>query len=919
MSPRRKEPPGLAPLVAIYRVLLVLLPESWEEPDRDELVGFFRARYRDAWASGGLAGAGASALRAFSDAVRTAVAERRDARRGAGVSGETESGGMGMREAMMGGLSDLRLAVRSLRRSWSFTAVCVITLALGVGPTTALFTVLRSLVLAPLPYPEAERLVSIRRDLVQRGIPNYPAAPADVVEYRAGSDAFSAIAAYIGTSPIVDEDGRSERVSGLMATPEIFDVLGVRPALGRPFTPEEGIEIATDEEDPQPFPVILSHGYWQRGFGGDPQVIGRTLSFGAATATVVGVMPEGFQLLVAPEDGAPVQPDVMMPFTIDPTDPWRGSFFLRTVGRLAPGVSFETAVVQMAVVSADQRERYANAKAAGTTVRLVPLQEDVSADVRPLLLSLGAALAFVLLIACVNVSNLLLVRASGRGRELSVRTALGGGRLRLIRQLFMEAVVLAVLGGTTGVVLAWAGLPLLARTIPPELPRLGPLELSLPVLFFALGATLSAALLFGTLPALRGSRADVMDALRERAGMAASGHRMRSALVVLEVALSFVLVFGAGLMTRSFVALHGVDPGFRAERVLTFQTALPPGAYQGSDALSGVLDALRGELTAIPGVDAVGVTSSLPLGGGEAAAPYGGEAELADGDESDLRQANIHFVGEGYFEALGTPLLAGRELTRADAADSVVKVLVDRALAERTWPGESAIGKRIYVKVAVPGVWFEVAGVVGHQRYDGLTGVSRESIYFPPLAPVLGGGFPSEWVLRSTGDPSALVAPARAAVARVDDRILIENVEPLTERVARARAPTGLVSMFVGSFGLLALALALVGLYGVMAYIVRERSGEFGLRIALGADREGILGMVMRRGIALTGLGVAIGIVGALSLRSLLAAVSNTIPSTDALTLAGVTVLFFAMASAASLVPARRAVRVDPAVTLREE
>lgn len=821
---------------------------------------------------------------------------------------------MDVRETMAGTWADLRLAVRSLRRSWGFTAVCVVTLALGVGPNTALFTVLHGLVLAPLPYPEAERLVAIRRDLVQRGIPNYPAAPADLVEYRAGSRAFSAIAGYLGSSPIITDGPRPERLTGLMATPELFDVLGVGPALGRPFHPEEGI--AVDADEALPFPVILSHGYWQRAFGGDPGVIGRSLAFGDATGSVVGVMPEGFRMLVAPGDGVTAQPDVIVPFTIDPTNPWRGSFFLRTIARLAPGVSLDVARQQMAVVSADQQERYSNARAAGTTIRLETLQDDVSAEVRALLLSLLGAVGCVLLVACVNVANLLLVRASGRGRDLSVRTALGGGRARLVRQLLAEALALALLGGALGVVLAWAALPMLEALVPPELPRLQAFRLSVPVLGFSLAATLFAALLFGTLPAMRGARVDVMQALRERAGPGNAGARVRSALVVSEVALSFVLIVGAGLMTRRFVALHDVDIGFRAEGVLAFDLALPPGGYPSQDAVLDVIRRLREEMLAVPGVDEVGLSNGLPLGGGGGAAPYGGDAELADGDESDLRQANIRVVSDGYFETLGTPLLAGRMLVRADAQDSVVKVLVDHALAERTWPGESAIGKRLYVKVAVPGIWFEVAGVVGHQRQDGLSGPSRESIYFPPFS---FGGFPDSWVARTAGEPSRLAAPLRNAVARIDERILVENLEPLAARVVRARAPTGLVSMFVAAFGVLALVLALVGLYGVMAYLVRERRSEFGLRIALGAGRGGILAMVLRRGLVLAAAGIVLGGVGAVLLTRALVAVTVDVPRADPLTLAVVTVLFVAMAAAASLVPARRAVGVDPARTLREE
>ena len=823
-----------------------------------------------------------------------------------------------MREGLAGILRDVRLAGRTLVRSPGFTLACVLTLALGVGPNTALFTVLRGLVLAPLPYPESERLVAIRRDLVRRGIDDYPAAPADLVDYRENSDAFSAIAGYLNASPVIVDGSHTERLTGISATPELFEVLGVRPALGRAFTLEEGLAVAPVEGHARPpIPVIVSHGYWMRAFGGDPDAVGRTLPFGNANATIVGVMPEDFRLVLSPDDGVPAEPDVILPFPIDPIEPFRGSFFMRTLGRLAPGVSLKTAEAQMSAVTALQQEKYPSARAAGTTVRLVDLQDDVSAGVRPLLLSLAGAVAFVLFIACVNVANLLLARSAGRTREVSVRTALGGGRARIARQILAEAAVLAMLGGGLGIALAWACLPLLASTLPPELPRLDALTLSLPVLAFSLGATSVAALLFGALPAVRGARMDVMDALRGRSGLGGTAAKLRSGLVVAEVALSFVLVLGAGLTMRSFLALTRVDPGFRADGVLTFRATFPRGAYGDPEALRSVADRLREELLAVPGVEGVGSASEIPFGGGESAAPCGGEAELADGDESDLRQAYVRIAGDGYFEALGTPLVAGRHLTPDDAAEGAGKVLVDEVLAERLWPGESAVGKRIYVKVRMPGIWFEVAGVVGHQRQAGLSGPSQETIYFPPFGGI--GGLPDRWLLRTAGDPTTLVAGARAAVARVDERILLENVQPLSALLDGARAPTRIVSAFVGVFGLLALALALVGLYGVIAYLVRERRGEFGLRMALGAGGTDILRMVLARGMVLSGIGIGVGLVGSLGLGRLLGTLLGEVPSTDAATVGVVVLLFVLMAGCATLIPARRAVRVDPMITLRQE
>ena len=908
------DPRGIEAAVRVYRVLLRAYPRRAREELGAEMVGFFRQRYRDAWREGGAVRASLACTSAALDVVRCGILER------LGPSGWNGSAGVGEEagETMGDVARDIRLAFRGLARTPVFTLVAVLTLALGIGANAAVFSVLRALVLAPLPYPHLDRLVVIRRALVQRGVPYYPASPADVIDYRE-ADGFESIAALSAFDPILTEgDGEPERVSGGQVTPGFFALLGVTPALGRAFTPEDGLPPDPSQRATFSPPVILSHEFWVRRFGGDPDVLGRTLRFGPGTTTVVGVLPEGFRF-VAADIGrlSSDTPDVWAALPIDPSDPYRGSFYLYTIGRLKPGVSVEQATEQMEAITARQRERFANYEAAGTHASVVPFQADASASVRPMLLALFGAVGFVLLIACVNVSNLLLVRASGRTREVAIRAALGGGRARIVRQLLAEAVVLAALGGGAGLFLAWAALPLLGGLVPPDLPRVGTLALDGTVLAFSAAATLLATLVFGLYPALRASRSNLMEPLRGRTGGPDPRHGARSRLVVVEVALSFVLVVGAGLMVRSFLAVRRVDPGFRPEGVLTFEASLPGGVYRSAAERAQAKARLQERLAAIPGVLSVGAGSSLPLRSDRSQMPYGNEVTATDGDESDFRQAWFRIAMPGYFETLGTPLVAGRTFTQAEQDDSTAHVVVDERLAQANWPGESAIGKRLYVKITNPPIWVDVIGVVRNQRQVSLAHETQETIWFTDRA--MGSGNTLTWEVRGRGDPTSLATAVKSAVAEVDNRVFVENIRPLSYVVDQARAPTELVLQLASLFAGLALALAVVGLYGVIAYLVRARTEELGLRMALGAGREGIFRMVLRQGLVLAGLGVATGVAGALLLTRTMTSVLVEVAPTDPLTLVAVAVVFAVATVAACLAPAWRAVRVDPIVALRSD
>jgi putative ABC transport system permease protein len=905
-------PPGLGTARRIYAALLAAYPRAARRRDREDLLSFFEDRYQDAWSAGGRTGAAAASAKAFWDVVRSGLAERFWGTGSAGAGSPiSNTGGEGMGEVAR----DLRLAARGLVRAPAFALVAVLTLALGIGANTAIFSVLSAVALRALPYPDPEQLVVIRRELVRRGIPSYPAAPADLVEYRA-ADSFEQIAGLVQSQPILQTDGESERLRSVSATPNVFDVLRVQPMLGRLFTAEEGRPQALAEGAPPSLTVVLGHGFWMRRFGGDPNVVGSTIGIGPG-ATVVGVLPEDFRLTLAPDLNLPEQPDIWLPFVIDEAAPARVSFFLTTIARLKSGASHEAARAELDAIGAVQRERYASAEAAGTHPRLIGMHEDLTAGTRPLLGTLMAAVAFVLLIACVNVSNLLLVRAAVRRQELTIRTALGGSRVRLVRQMLAEVLVLALAGGTLGVLLAASGMEALRALVPPDFPRASEIGVDGGVLLFTAVATLGAAVLFGTIPALRGSRTDLMDSLRSR-GAEGSHQRTRSLLVVLEVALSFVLVVAAGLMGRSFFALQRVDPGFRAEGALALRASLPPGSYPDPRARTDVKRLISERLAALPGVLAVGGAGGLPLGqGGVNAAPYGNETALADGDESDLVQSWVRTVFPGYFEAMGTPVVEGRVFGDADLAeDSLRHVVVDRVLAEKAWPGESALGKRLYVKVTTPGIWVEVIGVVEHQRHGGLTGDSREAVYFSDHA----RGSPGSivWVLRTAGDPLAVVGAARAAIAEVEPRTLVEEVLPLTDLVEQAETPTRTILLLSGAFGGLAILLAAIGLYGVIAFVIRERTREIGIRVALGAEPPRILGMVLGRGLTLVAVGALLGLVGALYATRLMAAVLVDIESDDPLTLVAACGVFVLVAVAACLAPAGRALRVSPLTALRD-
>jgi putative ABC transport system permease protein len=818
--------------------------------------------------------------------------------------------------------NDVRYAFRTLARSPVFAAIAIITIGLGIGANTAIFSVVNAVLLRPLPYDQPDRLVYVWGELRNRNIEYWPASPFDLTDFREQGTQFEALAGvFTGQSSLTGGDGDPVQVEFGGVTPNFLSVLGVRPAIGRDFVPEDAEPIGQNA-DPNAVPpaaVLMSHGLWLRRFGGDSAAIGRTLEVGGNAVEIIGVMPRGFKLFVPAGTGLSSNVDLWFAPRID-FDNWptRANVIFSVFGRLKPGASLEQAQSEMDGIAARIREEDQLSETSGYYVRITPMQRDITQHVRPLVLALLGAVGFVLLIACANVSNLLLVRASAREREVAIRSALGGDRGRLIRQMLVESGVLALAGGVVGLALAWGGIQLLLALRPADLPRLEAVGIDFIVLVFTLLAALGAALLFGIIPALQASKPHLADSLGERGQTSARTKQrlVRNGIVVLEVALSLVLLIGAGLMVRSFVELQRVRPGFNPENLLTFGVQLPFARYQEAEQRANFVRTLDERIESLPGVESTSAAFPLPLDGVFSSGRYGTEEALTD--ETAYGQADYRFVLPDYFETMETRLLAGRTFNEADFADSAAVVLIDRRLAELTWPGESPVGKRMLIRVTTNDAqWVEVIGVVEHQRSQTLAADGRETVYFTTRYVGDPGGL--IWMVRSVIPPERLADQIRAAVAEMDPLLPLADVRTMAEYVNEARAPTRFALILIGVFSVVALVLAAVGLYGVISYVVRQRTAEIGVRIAFGAESGKILGLVLRQGLTLTAMGLAVGLVAAFWVTRFMESLLVGIAPSDPVTFAGIAVLFVAIATAACLVPARRAARVDPVVALREE
>jgi len=827
-------------------------------------------------------------------------------------------------------LTEVGFAFRALFKRPMFAITAIATLGLGIGGATSIFSVVNAVLLRPLPYADAGRLVLVWQDMRNRNVWDFPWPPADFADLRKDVKAFEGVAALVtGRQVIVGEgDNReAEQIRTGVATPNLFRLLGARVAIGSDFREADGTPPApppqpaagTPAGPPPPGPpvrAILSHEFWQRRFGGNAAVVGTVASLGTQRFEIIGVLEPGFELLFPPGLNVERVPDIWTPLRIDFAAGSRINVFLRVIGRLGPGVPLEQAQREVDGLAADLRRQFPIKQTAGVHFRVEPMHADLVNDVRPTILALMGAVTFVLLIACANVVNLLLVRVSDRNRELAVRAALGSSRWRLVRQMLAESLVLAAAAIGLGVVLAQVGVDVLRSLAPDNLPRLDHVGVDGRVVTFAVLAGLFSIVVFGLLPAVQASSPRLMDLLRRsgRSGALAGGKWLRGGVAVAAVVLSFVLLVGSGLMIRSFVELQRAQPGYRPEGLLTF--FLPTLQLPRPAARQSFVRELKARLEALPGVEAATAAVPLPLDGRDSNLRYGTEAALAD--PSRFQQATAHLVLPGYFETLGTRILDGRSFTEAENTDASHVVVIDRLLAAKAFPGRSPVGQTLLIRVRTDQPErFQVIGVVDHQRHASLARDGREAVFLPDG--LLGHGVANRWAVRTSADPAAFAAQVRGIVSELNARAGVIEQQPMTALVDRARADTRFALTLVAVFAAIALVLAAVGLYGVLSTAARQRTAEIGVRMTFGAQPREIFRMMVGYGLALTATGLVIGIAAALALTRVIRSLLVDVSPTDIPTFAATALGFLVVAAFACGLPAWRASRLDPVEALREE
>ena len=807
-------------------------------------------------------------------------------------------------------INDLRLALRRLLKAPAFSAIVVLTLALGIGANSAIFSVVEAVLLRPLAFREPDRLVTVLHLYPSLNALEAPVSVPGFRDYRDQMGIFDGAAVESGQGFNLTGMGEPQRVVASRVSAQFFSTLGVAPLLGRTLLPEEhetsGAQVA-----------ILSHGLWQRLFGAEPSAVGRTLSLNGEPYEIVGVMPREFR------DFFNGDAELWVPIRFRAeqyADGNRTNEWLNLTARLSPGVTIDQARARARDFAAQLKQRYPDEYPTDWSLVVEPLAERATGRIRPVLLVLLGAVGMVLLIACANVANLLLARGASRSKEIAIRTALGAGRRQLVQQLLTESILLALVGGALGLALAWLAVRGMGALNLANLPRADEIAIDPPVLFFTLLLSLLTGVVFGLVPALHVSRADLHGTLKEGGRSATAdrtGRGVRSALVVAEMALALTLLAGAGLLIKSVARLSAVDTGFRPERLLTFHIALPQAKYPSDTTRAALFDRLVPAIAALPGVQGVGATSVLPFGGGWSTGSFTVEGYQVPQDQPSP-WGDIRIVTPDYLRTLGAPLRRGRHLEARDALGAPNVAVVDEEMVRRFWPASDPIGKRITFGDATDSTteWITVVGVVGHTKHEGLDAEDRVQLYLPYAQAAQGG---MSMVVRTTGDPLAQVSSVRRAVQSVDADLPIARIEAMEALVDRSVGQRRLAMILLGAFAGIALVLAAVGIYGVMAFSVTQRSHELGVRMALGAGRRRVLALVVGQGMTLAGAGVALGILGALGLTRLIGSQLYAVRATDPSTLATVAVVLFATALLATLVPALRATRVDPVVALREE
>jgi len=805
-------------------------------------------------------------------------------------------------------IQDMRYGLRTLRKSPSFTFFAVAVLALGIAANSAIFSIADAVLIRPLPYRDANRLVMVWEDASAYGFPKDTPAPGNFSDWKSRNQVFEDVAAYsFGGSFDLIGDGNPEELAGKSVTANLFSVLGVSPALGRDFQTADDIVGA-------PLVVILSHGLWLRRFGGDPQIMGKEITLNYERHTVIGVMKRGLQF---PDR----ETELWVPFRLSKEQLTNhGSHFLGVVARLKPGISLKTANANLATIAQRLEKEYpdSNAKVGAFAV---PLREELAGDVRPAIFMLVGAVCFVLLIACANVANLLLSRATGRRRELAMRLTLGATRARVIQQILTESTLLAILAGAAGLILSVWGTKFLATLIPAGIAPLAGTGVDARVLVFTTVISLGTGILFGIIPASRVTQFHLSHSLKQgggQSGVGSGGHKLRDALVICEVALAIVLLTGAALMIRSLQNLYHLDPGFRADHVLVMRTPLPRQKYEAFAARVSFYDRVLANVEALPGVVAAGYTTRVPLtnSGGATGITVEGKPEPAAGD---MLIPSTRIISRNYMQALRMKLIGGRLLEQGDAPGKLPVALINQTMAKNYWPSENPIGRRFKIgRYNESSPWITVVGIVGDVHQAGLDVPLRAEMDLPYQQQDF--GFEPEYlVVRTSGDPMLLAEGVRQQIWAVDKEQPVAGVMPLEDLVDENLASRKMQVSLLSGFAALALLLATLGIYAVLSFTVAQRTQELGVRVALGAQPGDVLRMIFSQGLKLFSIGAAIGLAVALALSRALVHLLFGVSAYDPPSFAGVTVLLAAVALLACYVPARRATRVDPLIALRYE
>lgn len=802
-------------------------------------------------------------------------------------------------------LQDLRFGARALVKKPAFTLVAIMTLALGIGANTAIFSVVNAVLLRPLPFKDSDRLVIVWETNRQKGRERDQVSTGNFADWQNQNQAFEDSAAYFNWTYNLTGPDYAERLDSALVTGSFFQTLGVDAALGRTLLPDDA---QTDHDNV----AVLSYGLWKRRFGADPEIVGKTITLNRTDTLVVGVMPPDFRF---PEK----KTDLWLPFTLTPSHLQdRAGKFLKVIARLKPGVDIKQAQVDLDTIAGSLEQQYP-ATNTGFGVNVTALQSDEVREIKPTLLVLLGVVGFVLLIACANVANLFLTRAAARRKEMAVRSALGASRWRLVRQLLAESLLLSVAGAVVGLLLAQVGVRVLISLAPSDIPRLDQVRGDSSVLGFTLATCILTALLCGLMPALSASKTDVQDALKEsaRSLTIGSSRRLRHLLVVSEIALSLVLLVGAGLMISSFIRLQSVAPGFDSRSMLTMKMWLPGSRYPHSQQQTEFFQQVIDRVKAVPGVQFVSAIQDLPLRRNRMGFEFAIENRALP-SSSEKQDAAYRVIGLDYFRVMGIPLIAGRDFSERDNRQSPPVLIINRTMARRYWEDENPIGRRMrFGGSQAP--WFEIVGVVGDIKHMGLDEEEGPAIYQPHAQKTFDFLRWMTLVVRTDTDPLGLAGAIRAQVQAVDKDQPVYEIASMKDILSQSVAKPRFATLLLGLFALVALLLGAVGIYGVLAFIVAGRTREIGIRMALGAGSREVLGLVLGQGLKLVIVGVGLGLIASFALTRVLSGMLFGIRATDPLVFAGVSLLLALVAMLACYVPARRATKIYPVEALRYE